>query len=131
MQRKRAVELGGAVVEVAFEGGAIELGEIGHEGEGAVALQPAELGVQGAVAAAVTRGQTAPVRSAKVCCLLRGNVLAGKPGIEHLADQPNLVLGQNGDQRQRIGVVVAMTGGRVDLGQLLLIHQRVMTGKKS
>lgn len=39
---ERAAEFGGAMIEIAFEGGAVEFGKIGHEGKGAIALQPAE-----------------------------------------------------------------------------------------
>ena len=130
MQVQRAAQLSGAVVEVAFEGGAVELGEVGHEGEGAVALKPAELGVQRAIVAAESSGQSAPVRPAKFQGLFRGNLLAGKTDREHFAYQLDLLLRQSGNDLQRIGVVVAMIGRCLDLSQLLLVRQRVVARKE-
>jgi hypothetical protein len=130
MSFERTAELSGTVFEISFEHCAVQFGEVGHEREGPVALQPAQFGIQRAIAAAVTRGQPAPVRPPQCYRVFRGNMFAGKANIEHLANESDLIFGQRRDHGQRIGGIVLMTGGLDDLRQLLLLRKRIMPGKE-
>lgn len=88
--------------QLPFETLAVELGEIGHERERTISLQPAKLGSERGIPAGSANRQTAPVRAPQLLDLFRGDMPTGKPEIENAADQSDFLVRQRDDFRQLV-----------------------------
>ena len=103
LQLHGPVNLGCPRRKIALEGGSVELREVGHEGQQAVALQPCHLGIERGIPAALPQRQPTPMDLPQLLDVLRCGMCAGGTLIQNLPNERSLLLDQCIDLSQHTG----------------------------